>query len=333
MLIELTVPLTTIWYYRFLVEGGTLPVPMGPMCKLLQPELHHQFLGHFILYYLMIIATFIDFDERSIPDAITVPGTLIGLLGAAFLPGWMGLSSAWGANLPPEEMHALTPDPWPNRFNGTFGLTMALSIIAVWMFAMLDRRIILRRGWRKAVQYFIARMFRDPFLWKMVLVSGTCMLVAVSIAWNLQIVRWNYLLSSLLGMACAAGVTWAVRLVASWTLGMEALGFGDVTLMAMIGTFSGWQPGIIIFFLAPVIAVLIVVLQFIVTRDPSTPFGPYLCGAAVVMFVLWDPLWNGWGVELFALGSWILIIMAVCIVIMGAMLWIWRLIKQVLLGI
>ncbi len=116
-------------------------------------------------------------------------------------------------------------------------------------------------------------------------------------------------------------------------LGDGSLGVGDVTLMAMIGTFSGWQPGIIIFFLAPVIAVLIVVLQFIVTRDPSTPFGPYLCGAAVIMFVLWDPLWNGWGVELFALGSWILIIMAVCIVIMGAMLWIWRLIKQVLLGI
>jgi leader peptidase (prepilin peptidase) / N-methyltransferase len=333
LLLELILPLTTIWYYKFLISGGTLPAPVAMLSKTIQPELHNQFLGHFVLYYLMAIATFIDFDERSIPDAVTIPGTMIGLLGAAFMPGWLGMSCPWGPPVPPVEMQALEPEPWWLELNGRLGLWAAMATLLVWTFGLLDRRIILRRGWKKAVQFFFAGMFRDPFLWKIVFASGAVMLAGVAIAWNAQIVRWPYLLSSVLGLACAAGVTWAVRVTASWTLGVEALGFGDVTLMAMIGTFAGWQPSIIIFFLAPVMAVLIVLIQFLVTRDPATPFGPYLCAAAVVMFLFWDRIWNGWGVGLFALGWWILIIMAVCIVIMGAMLWIWRLLKQAALGL
>ena len=34
----------------------------------------------------MIVASLIDLDEKTIPDAVTVPGTLIGLLLAAWLP-------------------------------------------------------------------------------------------------------------------------------------------------------------------------------------------------------------------------------------------------------
>ena len=35
---------------------------------------------------LMLVATFIDFDEKTIPDEITIPGTLLGLLFAALWP-------------------------------------------------------------------------------------------------------------------------------------------------------------------------------------------------------------------------------------------------------
>ena len=48
--------------------------------------IHAQFIAHAVLIALMLIATFIDFDEKTIPDWITIPGTLLGLLFAAVWP-------------------------------------------------------------------------------------------------------------------------------------------------------------------------------------------------------------------------------------------------------
>ena len=63
--------------------------------------------------------------------------------------------------------------------------------------------------------------------------------------------HWHGLCYSLAGLVTGAGITWLARLTAQWVLGMEALGFGDVTLMAMIGAFLGWQAAVLTFFLAP----------------------------------------------------------------------------------
>ena len=48
--------------------------------------LHVQCLSHLILVSLMIVATFIDFDEQTIPDEITVTGAVVGFVFAALLP-------------------------------------------------------------------------------------------------------------------------------------------------------------------------------------------------------------------------------------------------------
>ncbi|MEZ6078737.1 MAG: prepilin peptidase [Pirellulaceae bacterium] len=77
VLIEFLFPLAMLWYYHFYVSGGTLP--LGQAAKV-AGALHWQFVGHFVLFVLMMIATFIDFDEQSIPDYVTIPGTVIGLL-------------------------------------------------------------------------------------------------------------------------------------------------------------------------------------------------------------------------------------------------------------
>ena len=48
--------------------------------------LHAQCLSHLILVSLMMVATFIDFDEQTIPDEITVTGAIVGLVLAVLLP-------------------------------------------------------------------------------------------------------------------------------------------------------------------------------------------------------------------------------------------------------
>lgn len=328
MLIELIFPLSVVCYFQFLVGGGTLPPALKMFATTMQAELHGQFIGHFVLISLMTVATFIDFDEQSIPDTVTIPGTVIGLLGAALVPGWMGFTAILTVNGEmPAELHAVSPNAWLDWLNGRWGLYFAIAIIVVWGFALLDRRIILRRGISKAVVYFFAKLMRPHWLWKVALAVSCVMLVGVCVAWNLQIIRWPYLLSSLFGLACAGGITWAVRISASAALRVQALGFGDVTLMAMIGTYVGWQPSILIFFIAPLMAVLIVVVQYLLTGEKAAPYGPYLCAATVAVFVGWSSLWFGWAMPVFALGLTILAILAVCVVAMGAMLWIWRLIR------
>ena len=60
----------------------------------------------------------------------------------------------------------------------------------------------------------------------------------------------------------------------------EAMGFGDVTLMAMIGSFLGWQTSPMVFFLAPLAGLVVGLIQWFAYRDNVIPYGPFLCLAA-----------------------------------------------------
>ena len=62
-----------------------LQVAVGPLLPVKAPVASHGlthavFLNHVLLIGLMVAASFIDIDEKIIPDEITVPGTLLGLL-------------------------------------------------------------------------------------------------------------------------------------------------------------------------------------------------------------------------------------------------------------
>ncbi len=78
-------------------------------------------------------------------------------------------------------------------------------------------------------------------------------------------------------MAVAGTLVWVVRIVASVALQQEAMGFGDVTLMGMIGAFLGWQPAVMAFFLAPFAGVVIALAQWLTTGRKEIAYGPFLC--------------------------------------------------------
>ncbi|MHC4179140.1 MAG: prepilin peptidase [Planctomycetota bacterium] len=83
-----------------------------------------------------------------------------------------------------------------------------------------------------------------------------------------------------------------IRIIGAAVLKKEAMGFGDVTLMAMIGAFLGWQTGLIIFFMAPFLALGVGIFRVIALRVGALPYGPYLCLGTVVAIVYWAAIWD-----------------------------------------
>lgn len=132
-------------------------------------------------------------------------------------------------------------------------------------------------------------------------------------------------------MAASGGIVWLVRIIGAITLRKEAMGFGDVLLMMMIGAFIGWQGGIIVFFLAPGAGLIIGILQLLFRRDQYIPYGPFLCLATLVVIVYWAYVWNETK-YLFDLGLFFPGILLVCMAAMALMLSVWRIIKEALLS-
>jgi leader peptidase (prepilin peptidase)/N-methyltransferase len=110
-------------------------------------------------------------------------------------------------------------------------------------------------------------------------------------AWLGERPHWHGLAWSLAGLVVGAGLTWGARAISSWLLEQEALGFGDVTLMGMIGAFVGWQPVVMVFLLAPLCAVAIGLAVRVVSRRTYVPYGPFLALAAVVVLFNWRAIW------------------------------------------
>lgn len=96
---------------------------------------------------------------------------------------------------------------------------------------------------------------------------------------------------SLAGVIAGGGIVWLVRWAGFLFLREEAMGDGDVYLMAMVGAFLGWQPTLIAFFIAPVCALIVVLLSIPFVRNRSIPYGPYLSIASVITILYWQPIW------------------------------------------
>ena len=110
--------------------------------------------------------------------------------------------------------------------------------------------------------------------------------------WIQMHAHWHGLAWSLSGLVVGAGMTWGVRAVASWLLGQEALGFGDVTLMGMIGSFVGWQAIVFVFALAPLCGLVVGLTVRMLTGRTYVPYGPYLSLSAVIVLFSWKWLWT-----------------------------------------
>ncbi len=194
--------------------------------------LNLRFLFHLVLVESLMIATFIDFDLKIIPDGATMPALWIGIVGS-FL----------------------------------FGL---FYLVPVWF---QEPSIVRMLG------IYFPEQYRSSFI------------VENVPKWVVQYPHLHGLAVSLVGLIVGGGVVWAVRIIGHWTLRQEAMGFGDVILMAVIGSFLGWQATITVFVISPLCALVVVAVSIFFKQTREIPFGPYLSLGALLVLLGWPQIW------------------------------------------
>jgi len=88
-------------------------------------------------------------------------------------------------------------------------------------------------------------------------------------------------LSSGFGILVGAGIIYAIGLLGSLVFRKEAMGFGDVKLLGMIGGFLGWKGVLLVLLLACLAGSVVGIIVKLVTRDSYIPFGPFLSVGAL----------------------------------------------------
>lgn len=194
--------------------------------------LNLRYFYHLVLIESLMIATFIDFDHKIIPDGATMPALFIGVVGS-FVFGVLYLVPVWFQEPSVVRMFGIY---FPEQYR----------------------------------HYFIVEKIPQ---------------------WVVAYPHLHGLAVSLVGLVVGGGVVWAVRVIGQWTLRQEAMGFGDVILMAVIGSFLGWQATVTVFVISPLCALLVVAFTIFFKLSREIPFGPYLSLGALLVLLGWPKIW------------------------------------------
>lgn len=101
-------------------------------------------------------------------------------------------------------------------------------------------------------------------------------------------------LDAVIGAAVGFGLLYGVAVAGSWLFKEEAMGGGDIKMMAMVGAFVGWE-GVILTLFGGALLGLLIFVPFTLRKKRLVPFGVFLALAAALTFVLGDVIvaWYG----------------------------------------
>jgi leader peptidase (prepilin peptidase) / N-methyltransferase len=122
-----------------------------------------------------------------------------------------------------------------------------------------------------ARQYIIP----DEFTW-----GGLVIALAFSLAGGLP-----GLGAAVLGAAVGFGLLWLVGTVGTWVFKEDAMGGGDIKMMAMVGAFLGWQGVLLTIFLGALAGSLVFVPLLLAGHKKLVPFGIFLSIGAAIAYV------------------------------------------------
>jgi leader peptidase (prepilin peptidase)/N-methyltransferase len=141
--------------------------------------------------------------------------------------------------------------------------------------AALFGTILLGIGVTDARHYLIP----DEYTW-----GGLVLGLALSLAGGV-----HGFLQAVLGAAVGFALLFAVARLGQWAFKEEAMGGGDIKMMAMVGSFVGWKGVLLTVFLGALLGSLIFV-PLSLKKKRLVPFGVFLALGAAVTFVEGDAI-------------------------------------------
>tara|TARA_R110000850_G_scaffold92555_2_gene196409 strand:+ start:791 stop:1933 length:1143 start_codon:yes stop_codon:yes gene_type:complete len=250
-----------------------------------------------VLAALLISATFIDFDHFIIPDSITIGGTVVGLIASLAFPALHG-EEIW----------------WRGGLQGLLGAAVGFALL--WLVVLMGKMAFGK----------IKHQFDEPTDFEISQPGGDETPIIIQLGeheyeWGDVFYRkWDRLVMEthelqfdgkpqefesffvigdgfeLNGERIELGdVKKVTGQISSAVVPREAMGFGDVKFVAMIGAFLGWQCAVFVLFAASIIGAVVGLFQKFVVREEWSrplPFGPYLALGAFLWLFTGPAIWT-----------------------------------------
>lgn len=271
------------------------------------------------LFAMLVMAALIDLDTYLLPDALTLPATVVGVLGAFLYVPSSGLPSprdaligaAVGAGtlvlinriggLVLRRFRDTEERLWPFSLDAV-NLAALVGVVAGWTGALVAGAV-------QALASALARRpvrLPEPYVYALWLVALVLVAAGWTAGWGIGIVE------GVAGSVIGAGAF--AFLGAVWWWGAEiasgeraspageagapedddgepvAMGFGDVKLAAPLGAFLGWDGFLVGLLFAVVLGAVVGVAQRLLGGSRFVPFGPFLVVGAFAALAFADPL-------------------------------------------
>lgn len=241
---------------------------------------------------VLVVISFIDIDYQIIPDELSVSAAAVAPFVAFAVPGfpirlgvpvWVdGILELFARGSAAESAAVL------------WGGAILVGLIC---WAVYRRFVPTWEGQRRT--WWEARLAGAIGAAVALLLTG----LLVFESWRIELPEGATQLSaSLFGMAVGAGSIWSVGKIGTWIFRKEAMGFGDVKLMALLGAVLGWQSVLLSIFIACLLGSVIGMTIRLRTGSSHIPFGPFLCAGALALVFWGDQVYRGlaWYQSLFA---------------------------------
>jgi len=257
--------------------------------------------SHVFLAGALLACSLIDAEHWIIPLEVSYTVAAIGLIAATAAP--------YVLPLPDQPYRALMPHATPLTaalaLGAGLGLALSLALLRLKVltrsFAEYDEALVAaeKAGQEEPdIPLHIRReMVRElAFLAPVALVAALALFLLthngpLANHWNqlLATQKWlTGLLGSVFGFMIGAAVVWVTRILGSLAFGREAMGLGDVHLMAGVGAILGWTSPLIAFFVAPFLGLGWALARLILHRAREIPYGPFLSAATVLVMLFHD---------------------------------------------